>query len=103
MTYTLLNRLTAKPGQRAAVVQHLLESGRVFDDNGACLMYLVTEPVDSPDDIWVIDMWTTEEEHTKALEAPEMQPHIAATMPLLERMPQQIEVLARGGKGPPES
>ena len=103
MTYTLLNRLTAKPRQRPAVVQHLLESGRVFDDNVACLLYLVTEPVDSPDDIWVIDLWTTQEEHAKALEAPEMQPHIAATMPLLEGTPQQIEVLARGGKGPPES
>lgn len=103
MTYALLNRLTVKPGQRPAVVQHLLESGRVFDDNADCLLYLVTEPVDSPDDIWVIDLWTTKEEHTKALEAPEMQPHIAATMPLLEGTPQQVEVLARGGKGPPGS
>ena len=103
MTFTLLNRLTAKPGQRAAVVQHLLESGRVFDDNGACLLYLVAEPVDSPDDVWVIDLWTSQEEHAKALEAPEMKPYIAATRPLLEGAPQQIEVLARGGKGPPGS
>ena len=36
------------------------------------------------------NLWTTQEEHTKALEAPEMQPHIAATMPLLEGMPQDM-------------
>ena len=101
--YGLIGKMTAKPGQRRAVVQRLLESGRVFDDNAACLLYLVTEPVDSPDDIWVIDLWTTQEEHTKALEAPEMQPYIAATMPLLEGTPHQIEVVALGGKGLPES
>ena len=99
MTHALLNRLTAKPGQRDLVVQNLLESGRLFDNNAACLLYLVTEPADSPNDIWVIDLWTTEEEHTKALQAPELQPYIAETMPLLEGMPEQIEVQARGGKG----
>ena len=99
MTYALLNRLTAKPDQRAAVVQHLLESGKLFDDNAACLLYLVSEPIDSPDDIWVVDLWTSEEEHARALQAPEMQPHVAAAIPLLEGPPDQIEVLVRGGKG----
>ena len=42
MTHMLLNRLIAKPGQRDLVVQNLLESGRLFDNNAACLMYLVT-------------------------------------------------------------
>ena len=98
MTHMLLNRLTAKPGQRDLVVQNLLESGRLFDNNAACLLYLVTERADSPNDIWVVDLWTTEEEHTTALQAPEMQPYIAETLPLLEGMPEQIEVQARGGK-----
>jgi hypothetical protein len=31
---------------------------------------MVTKPADSPDDIWVVDVWTTEEEQTKALQAP---------------------------------
>ena len=101
MTHVLINRLTAKPGKRGDVVQNLLESGKLFDDNAACLLYAVTEPTDSPNDIWVVDLWTTEEEHTKALQAPEMQPYIADTMPLLEVMPQQIRVQARGGKGLP--
>ena len=46
MTYGLLNRLTTKPGKRDEVVQHLVESGRVFDANVACLLYLVTSPAD---------------------------------------------------------
>ena len=99
MAHVLLNRLVAKPGQRDLVVQNLLESGKLFDNNPACLLYLVTEPADSPSDIWVVDMWTNEEEHTKALQAPEMRPWVSKTTPLLEGMPQQIKVKARGGKG----
>ncbi len=33
MSYALLNRLTAKPGQRERVMEILLESGRLFEDN----------------------------------------------------------------------
>lgn len=52
------------------VVWNLIESGELFDNNAACLLYMVTKPADSPDDIWVVDVWTTEEEQTKALQAP---------------------------------
>ena len=102
MAYVLLNKLTAKPGKRDQVVQNLLESGQLFDDNADCVMYLVTESSDSPNDIWVFDLWTNEEAHSQALQAPELQPSIAETVPLLEGMPEQIEVQARGGKGLPQ-
>ena len=102
MAYVLLNKLTAKPGKRDQVIQNLLESGKLFDDNDACVMYLVTESSDSPNDIWVFDLWTSEEAHSQALQAPELQPSIAETVPLLEGMPEQIEVQARGGKGLPQ-
>ena len=101
VTYVLLNRLTAKRGERNRVVQNLIESGKLFDENAACLLYLVAERADDPDHIWVVDLWTSEEEHTKALQAPELQPHVAETVPLLEGMPEQIELHARGGKGLP--
>jgi len=102
MAHVLINKLTAKPGKRDQVVKNLIESGKLFDDNAACVMYLVTESSDSPDDIWVVDLWTSEDAHSQALQAPELQPAIAETTPLLEGMPEQIEVRARGGKGLPE-
>ena len=76
MTHVLLNRLTAKPGQRQRVVEILLESGRLFDDNPACLLYLVSEAVDEPDVVWVVDLWTDEEAHAEALKAPELRPFV---------------------------
>ena len=71
MEFALLNQLTAKPGERDRVVEILLESGKLFDDNPACLLYLVADSADDPNLIWVVDLWTKEEEHSEALEAPD--------------------------------
>lgn len=98
MEFALLNRLTAKPGQRDRVVEILLESGKLFDDNRACRLYLVAESQDDPNLIWVSDLWTSEEEHAEALKAPEMRPFVDECMPLLESMPEQIKVRPVGGK-----
>lgn len=100
MTHALLNRLTAKPGQRARVVEILIESGKLFDDNPACLLYLVSESVDDPDLIWVTDLWTSEQEHLEALGQPEFRPFIDEAVPLLVGMPEQIKIRAVGGKHP---
>jgi quinol monooxygenase YgiN len=100
MEFALLNRLTAKPGRRDRVVEILLESGKLFDDNSACRLYLVAESAEDPNLIWVADLWTSEEEHAKALEAPEMRRYVEECMPLLEGMPEQITVRPVGGKVP---
>jgi quinol monooxygenase YgiN len=99
MAHALINRLTAKPGQRAPVLAILLESGRLFDDSEGCLLYLVSESKDDPNVIWVVDLWTTKEAHAEALKAPELRPFVEQAMPLLEGMPEQIEIRAVGGKG----
>jgi quinol monooxygenase YgiN len=98
MEFALFNRLTAKPGERARVVEILLESGKLFDDNSACRLYLAAESADDPNLIWVADLWTSEEEHAEALEAPDMRPFVEECMPLLEGMPEQIRVRPVGGK-----
>jgi quinol monooxygenase YgiN len=99
MAYALVNKLTAKPGQRDHVVEILIESGKSFDDNDACQLYLVAAAVDDPDAIWVIDRWTSKEEHERALQAPELRPFVEQAMPLLVGMPEQIEIRPVGGKG----
>src|SRR5918995_2024748 len=98
MEFALLNRLTAKPGQRDRVVEILLESGKLFDDNPACKLYLVAESGEDPNLIWVADLWTSEQAHAEALKAPELRPFVEECMPLLEGTPEQIEVRAAGGK-----
>jgi quinol monooxygenase YgiN len=99
MTYALINKLIAKPGQRVRVVEILLESGKLFDDNPACEMSLVAESAGDPDVVWVIDRWSSEEEHEKALRQPELRPFVDKAKPLLVAMPDQTEIRVVGGKG----
>jgi quinol monooxygenase YgiN len=97
--YSLINKLTSKPGKRDAVIQILLESGKPFETNTACILYLVHEDAKDPNVIWVEDLWTSKELHTTAMSSPELRPFIAQTIPLLEAMPEQTEIVPRGGKG----
>jgi len=97
--YALINKLTAKPGKRDEVIKILLEAGKPFDDNPACMLYLVYKDVTDPNVIWVEDLWTKKDDHTAAMEKPEVRPFVAQAIPLLEGMPEQIEVDPVGGKG----
>jgi quinol monooxygenase YgiN len=99
MSHGLINRMITKPGARDRVVELMIESGKLFDDNAACLLYYVWESADDPNLIWVTDLWTSEEEHTAAMAQPEMRPYVDEAMPLLEGMPEQLPVQAVGGKG----
>jgi quinol monooxygenase YgiN len=97
--YALINRLTTKPGKRDEVLKILLEAGKPFQENAACILYLVYEDVQDPNVIWVEDLWASEEEHTAALARPEVRPFVAQALPLLEGMPEQREIAPVGGKG----
>jgi quinol monooxygenase YgiN len=102
MAYALLNKLTAKPGKRGQVIDILIESGELFDDNPACVLYLVSESADDPNLVWVVDLWTSQEAHAEALKAPELRPYVEKALPLLQGMPEQIEVRPVGGRGVPD-
>ena len=97
--YALINRLTTRPGKRDEVLKLLLEAGKPFQENAACILYLVYEDAQDPNVIWVEDLWTSKEEHTAALAKPEVRTFVARAITLLEGMPEQREVAPVGGKG----
>ena len=97
--YALINKLHAKSGKRDEVIQLLLESGKPFDNNPSCILYLVYKDAKDSNTIWVEDVWTNKDDHTTAMEQAEMKPFIEKTMPLLEGMPEQFEINFIGGKG----
>jgi quinol monooxygenase YgiN len=96
--YALINKLTTKPGHRSQVIDILVEAGSSFNDNPACILYLVNEDANNPNVLWVEDIWTSKEKHSLALASPELKSFIPTAMPLLENMPEQIEIVPVGGK-----
>jgi quinol monooxygenase YgiN len=97
--YALINKMTVKPGKRDEVINILLTAGKPFNDNPACILYLVYKDNKDPNAIWVEDVWTNKEDHVAAMSSLEMRPFIAQCMPLLEGIPEQAEVELVGGKG----
>lgn len=68
MSYVLINKMTTKPGNRQAVIDIMLAAGKPFDDNSACLLYLVSTAKDNPNVIWVQDVWTDQASHEAAMQ-----------------------------------
>ena len=97
--YALINKMTTKPGKRDEVLTILLEAGKPFADNTACMFYLVYKDMQDLNTIWVEDLWTNEADHTAAMSSPAMRSFITQCLPLLEGMPEQIPVELAGGKG----
>jgi quinol monooxygenase YgiN len=97
--YALINKLISKSGKRSEVIRILLESGKPFDHNAACIFYFVYEDAQDPNVIWVEDLWTSKEAHTIALRNPDLISFITQTIPLLEGLPEQTEIIPSGGKG----
>src|ERR1700756_222944 len=96
--FVLINKLTAKPGKRREVVDILLESGKAFDNNPDCKLYLVSEDVGNENLIWVQDIWLNETAHTSAMQDEEMQSYVRQSIPLLEGTPEQTKIIPVGGK-----
>lgn len=98
MNYVLINKMTTKPGKRQEVIAIMLEAGISFNDNSACLLYLVSGSKDDPNAIWVQDVWTNQADHEAAMQTETMMRYIKKTIPLLEDMPEQFQVVPAGGK-----
>jgi quinol monooxygenase YgiN len=98
MSYMLINKMTTKLGKRDEVIAILIESGKLFNDNDSCELYLVSK--DKKDDtvIWVQYIWKDSESHQQAMNNESMKSNIQQAMTLLDGMPEQIEVEAVGGK-----
>jgi quinol monooxygenase YgiN len=68
-------------------------------DNPACELMLVSSSPEEDDVVFLTEVWTSVEEHERALQSPEVQAW-AAQMPSLVAGPPEITALdIEGGKG----
>jgi quinol monooxygenase YgiN len=84
------------PGQRASVVQALLEGTVAMP---GCLSYIVAEDPADPDAIWVTEAWDSAQSHQASLQLPAVQQAIARARPHIAGFGERFETVPLGGHG----
>jgi quinol monooxygenase YgiN len=96
--YCLINKITTKPDKRDEVIRIMLESGKPFDTNDNCLLYMVSKDTQSENVIWVLDVWNSYEAHEEAMAKSDMRQFVKEAIPLLQHRPEQFIIQPVGGK-----
>lgn len=92
-------KFTARPGQRDALVEHLLHAAAGVRAVAGCQLYLINTSPTEPECVWVTEVWRSQQEHDAALAIEGAQQAILQVLPLLAGSPEKIDLLPVGGKG----
>jgi len=90
-------RATAKPGRGAELADVLLAAAAELEDDPGCLLYLINRQSDSPDVIWVTELWRGQADLDASLERIRGSSGVAEAMALVDDW-QMIELDLLGGK-----
>jgi quinol monooxygenase YgiN len=98
-----LVRFTAKPGKGDALAAKLLEAAALLQDAPGCELYVISQGVDSPDEVWVSEAWESQADVDRSLALARAGVGIDEVLALLAGPPERIDVRPLGGPGlPPE-
>jgi len=96
--YGMIGKMTAKPGQRGALVRLLLAGTGAMP---GCLSYVVAEDANDADAIWVSEAWDGEASHRASLSLPAVRATIAEARPLIAGFDTVATTRPVGGVGLP--
>lgn len=94
--YGLIGKMTAKPGQRDALIAILLDGVAGMP---GCLSYIVAQDPKDPDAIWITEVWDSAASHQASLSLPSVQAAIAKGRPLIAGMDMGAQTVVVGGHG----
>ena len=92
----LIGKMTAKPGQRDALIAVLLDGVAGMP---GCLSYIVAQDPANADAIWITEVWDRKESHAASLSLPSVQAAIAKGRPMIAGMDAGTETVPVGGFG----
>jgi quinol monooxygenase YgiN len=98
MTYGLLGKIYAQPGERDALVAALLAAAQLLEGDATCIHYVISTS-DEPEAVWVSEVWTEADAHDASLARPEIRGLIERVRPLVAGMSDQTQLHVHGGKG----
>ncbi|HEX5377498.1 MAG TPA: putative quinol monooxygenase [Phenylobacterium sp.] len=94
--YGLIGRMTAKPGQRDALIKVLLDG---VSGMPGCLSYVVAKDPTAADALWITEVWDSADSHKASLSLPSVQAAIAHGRPMIAGMEPGITTEPVGGHG----
>jgi len=98
--YGLHGRIDARDGHGDELAGYLLAGVEELADHG-CRLYVVSRPDDTPDAVYVYEVWTDVEAHRASLQLPSVQEAIAKARPIIAGMSERVEFTPAGGLGLP--
>ncbi len=97
--FGLHGSLLATPGQRDALVHHMLEAARLMEDAPGCELYVVSTSEADDDAVWITEVWRTEADHDASLSLPGVPELIGRARPLIAGMGHSQRLMPIGGLG----
>ena len=94
-------KIVAKPGQRDALVEHLLEASRLLTPLPGCELYIINVVPAEPDAVCVMEVWRSEADHDASLKMDSVKALIAKARPLIAGGSENVRLVPVGGKGIP--
>ena len=95
--YGLIGSMTAKPGQRAALIAAIADGS---GDMPGCYSYVIAADAANPDLIWITEVWDSKASHDNSLKLPAVQVAIAKARPLIAGFGTQTVTTPAAGGGP---
>ncbi len=97
-TFGLYGKISAKPGQRDALVAGLLEVAALMQHVPGCELYIVNVSASEQDVVWVTEIWRSASAHQASLTQEEIKALIKRNMPLIAGG-ERIELVPIADKG----
>lgn len=94
--YGLIGKMTAKPGQRAALAEVLLSGVAGMP---GCMSYVVANDPTNSDLLWVTEVWDSRDSHVASLSLPSVREAITKGRPMIAGMEAVAETAPLGGHG----
>ena len=98
-TYGLYGTLQARAGKGHELGEILLQAAKLMENAQGCILYIVNTTPDNPDQIHIVEVWDSKDDHDRSLQLPGVHELIAMAMPILDGKPEGITLKVLGGKG----
>ena len=97
-------KMTAQPGKGEALAAKMLDVAESLAETPGCDLYLVNCQADAPDEVWITELWQSQEAvdaSLRELATEAGKARLSEVMSLLAGSPERVDLTPLGGVGAP--